>query len=226
MVMASWHSDCFYARLRFSLQASCAFQIAESNPSKSALSWRLRRTIILSPIHFMAKPNLTSSARNKLLLISAIVGLAIAIFIGMRWKSAQSLLTRSTSSAATGASQVDQSAPLLPQWEVGADGVAALRLPETVIRSMQLTSEPAVASTSDSSLRLTGQLMLDPSRLVHVNTRFDGEVMRIEDSTPHESNKSGTLRVGDRVKKVNYWLSFGAKRSARRRATLSTHSRN
>ncbi len=149
----------------------------------------------------MAEPTSRLPARIKPLLVWAVVGLVLICFASMNWKSVYSQLTGSTRSVASESQPTDSSAPLLPQWEVGPDGATALRLPEAVIRSMRLSSEPAVASTGDFSLRLTGQLMLDPSRLVHVNTRFDGEVMRIEESMTGESKKAGTLRVGDRVKK-------------------------
>ncbi len=148
----------------------------------------------------MAEPTSRLLACKESLLLWGMIGLILTLFVSMRWKSVQELLLGSTESAVTKAQPEDQSVRLA-RWEVGPDGIGALRIPETVIRSMQLTSEVAAASSGESSLRMTGQLMLDPSRLVHVNTRFDGEVVRIENSVTSNSKNPALLRVGDRVKK-------------------------
>jgi cobalt-zinc-cadmium efflux system membrane fusion protein len=76
-----------------------------------------------------------------------------------------------------------------------------LNVPEDSVKSMKLTSVVAEASKQTHPLRLTGQLMLDSSRLVHVATRFGGEVMQlgVRGGTGDDANQ--TLRVGDHVKK-------------------------
>ncbi len=67
----------------------------------------------------------------------------------LRWNSIQSLLAGSTRTAVAKSQPEDPSVPLLPRWEVGPDGSGVLRIPEAVVRSMQLTSEVAKTTTGD-----------------------------------------------------------------------------
>ncbi len=71
-------------------------------------------------------------------------------------------------------------------------------VPPATVASMRLTGFVVAPSRAPHPLRLTGQLMLDPNRLVHVHTRFTGEVIQIGDSTRPDNPQ---LRVGDRVKR-------------------------
>ncbi len=64
-------------------------------------------------------------------------------------------------------------------------------------RRMGLTSVSADRFSESQVLRLTGQLMLDPGRLVHVHARFPGEVVRFAAATG--SDDPSAPRVGDRV---------------------------
>lgn len=61
---------------------------------------------------------------------------------------------------------------------------------------MSLRTEPARGVRSPLPLRLRGQLALDPARLVHVASRFGGEVVRVPD---HGESKT-PLRAGQKVK--------------------------
>lgn len=72
-----------------------------------------------------------------------------------------------------------------------------LVIPSAAVASMKLSAAPAVLSTKPQSLRLTGKLTYDPNELVHVNTRFAGEVIRIAPS----DGLNRPLRTGDRVQK-------------------------
>ena len=78
------------------------------------------------------------------------------------------------------------------------DSADILVVPAATVSSMRLTGFTAAASRAPHPLRLTGQLMLDPSRLVHVHTRFTGEVIQIGESSRADNPQ---LRVGDRVKR-------------------------
>ena len=65
-----------------------------------------------------------------------------------------------------------------------------------LVKSMGLRSEPIRIASKPSTLRFTGQLMLDPNRLVHVTTRFSGEVIQV---APGE--KGTPVQVGQQVKR-------------------------
>jgi len=84
--------------------------------------------------------------------------------------------------------------------------------PETVV-GMGLMFQPAREAQSSLPLKLVGQLMLDPHRLIHVHARFGGEVVEIgrvrDESYTSERNTDSNhesadvvtrpLRAGDRV---------------------------
>jgi cobalt-zinc-cadmium efflux system membrane fusion protein len=84
--------------------------------------------------------------------------------------------------------------------------------PETVL-GMGLQFQPARVAQSSLPMKLVGQLMLDPHRLIHVHARFGGEVVEIghvqDDYSPKDSTSSSAaenaekptrpLRAGDRV---------------------------
>lgn len=79
-----------------------------------------------------------------------------------------------------------------PKVEAGAVVVAA----ETA-KSMRLSARSVRAATRSMQLRMTGQLMLDPNRLVHVASRFGGEVVHVGCC----ELSAAPLRVGQRVEK-------------------------
>lgn len=142
----------------------------------------------------------TSLWNTRVLWIGFIVGvLLVALYVGSRWRTTvertgYELLSDQVKTN----SSVTTTIPLL---ERTPNGSTVLRVPEAIVRSMKLTFELATASADASKLRLTGQLMLDPSRLVHVNTRFDGEVLSLENSVDGNTQSPRLLRVGDRVNK-------------------------
>ncbi len=118
------------------------------------------------------------------LLLVAVVLCALAYF----WHSP--LRTHSEEAKA-----ITQSVESSPQatWEPPD----ILVLPPGAVASMKLSAVPAVPSTEPQTLRLTGKLTYDPNELVHVNTRFAGEVIRIGEAT----GLNRPLRSGDRVQK-------------------------
>lgn len=72
-----------------------------------------------------------------------------------------------------------------------------------LVKSMHADWTEAQSSPSTLPLRLSGLLMLDPSRLVHVQSRFVGEVISVGDdvsgSSPDSDEPLHPLQVGDRV---------------------------
>ncbi len=138
-----------------------------------------------------SKSNLFS--RTSAVATFVIVALVVVAYIVSR-------LTDSRPASSGMASSVRTEA-VLPMLERNSNGSEVLQVPETIVRSMKLSAEHAAASTEPVKLRLTGQLMLDPSRLVHVNTRFDGEVVSIESSVGANNETPQPLRAGDRVQK-------------------------
>lgn len=72
-----------------------------------------------------------------------------------------------------------------------------LVVPKEIVAGMRLRSAPVSGIERRSKLRLTGQLLLDPGGLVHVRTRFGGEVVQIGGDATAET----TVRVGQQVDK-------------------------
>ncbi|HQZ65771.1 MAG TPA: efflux RND transporter periplasmic adaptor subunit [Planctomycetaceae bacterium] len=66
------------------------------------------------------------------------------------------------------------------------------------VKSMQLTTGDIQPARQPQSLRLTGQLVLDPAKLVHVTTRFSGEVVRVASA---DEKDGPPIRIGEKVKK-------------------------
>jgi cobalt-zinc-cadmium efflux system membrane fusion protein len=74
-----------------------------------------------------------------------------------------------------------------------------LEVAPATVNSMHLTSALVAPANHPDQLRLTGQLTLDPARLVHVHSRFAGEVIRMGTFTVGTTARP--IRVGDRVTK-------------------------
>ena len=72
-----------------------------------------------------------------------------------------------------------------------------LVVPLSTVKSMQLTTGVVHDARQPQSLRLTGQLMLDPAKLVHVTTRFGGEVVRVASA---DGKDGPQIRIGQKVK--------------------------
>ena len=93
--------------------------------------------------------------------------------------------------------------------------------PETVV-GMGLMFQPAREAQSSLPLKLVGQLMLDPHRLIHVHARFGGEVVEIgrvrDESYTSERNTDSNHESADVVTRSLPF--FGAKRLAKKKAIL------
>ncbi|MCX7409805.1 MAG: efflux RND transporter periplasmic adaptor subunit [Planctomycetales bacterium] len=139
----------------------------------------------------MAPTTSRFSLRRLLSMFGACAVLLLAAVIGQTWLS---------SWRASHAAQA-ANAPTAPSMARDADGADTLTVPEESVRGMKLATQVVARTTQTKPLRLTGQLMLDPSRLVHVSTRFDGEVVRIEGSATTENAAVRPLHIGDRVQK-------------------------
>ncbi len=74
-----------------------------------------------------------------------------------------------------------------------------LEVAPATVDSMHLTSAVVAPANHPDQLRLTGQLTLDPARLVHVHSRFGGEVIRMGTITCSKGKRP--VRVGDQVTK-------------------------
>lgn len=72
-----------------------------------------------------------------------------------------------------------------------------LVVPLSAVKSMQLTTSVVHEARQLQSLRLTGQLMLDPAKLVHVTTRFAGEVVSVASA---DGKDGPQIRIGQKVK--------------------------
>jgi cobalt-zinc-cadmium efflux system membrane fusion protein len=73
-----------------------------------------------------------------------------------------------------------------------------LIIPAATARSMQLSTAGTSAPKQARTIRLTGQLILDRARLVHVTTRFGGEVVRVASA---DGDDGPAIRIGQKVKK-------------------------
>ncbi len=109
-------------------------------------------------------------------------------------------------------SQVESAAPVVPVISVARDAPEAVDVDPDLIKRMHIEWTAARPMTSALPLRLSGQLMLDPSRLVHVQSRFTGEVISVgylsaaganasARAATHPGPEAGTreIQVGDRV---------------------------
>lgn len=91
-----------------------------------------------------------------------------------------------------------------------------LVIPRSLADSMVLRSEPVRSARSPLPLRLRGQLALDPARLVHVASRFGGEVVRVSD---HGVSKA-PLRVGQTVKQGELLAEIWSKEVGEKKSDL------
>jgi len=117
------------------------------------------------------------------------------LLLGVMWFSGGPGFQYLSTSVARGAEPKGKSDEMV---RLADDSPDTLLVPAATVSSMRLTGFTAAASRTPHPLRLTGQLMLDPSRLVHVHTRFTGEVIQIGESSRPDNPQ---LRVGDRVKR-------------------------
>lgn len=143
-------------------------------------------------------------------MVGACAVLVLAVVIGPSWWS-----SRRGDRSAQAANAV-----ATPSMTRDAAGAETLTVPEASVRGMKLAAQVAARTTQTKPLRLTGQLMLDPSRLVHVSTRFDGEVVRIEGSLPAENTAARPLRIGDRVHKGQLMAVLWSKEIGEKKSDL------
>jgi len=101
----------------------------------------------------------------------------------------------SLSTTAMSLEEIDSSSPSTEQPRM--DG-SQLVIPAVTARSMQLSAAATSAPTQARTIRLTGQLMLNPAKLVHVTTRFGGEVVRVASVN---GDDGPAIRIGQKVKK-------------------------
>lgn len=128
----------------------------------------------------------TRRPRRSFVLIGAAVALALIAGAGFRG------LPSTTAAPPETSPKERESVRLSP------DSPETLIVPAATVFTMRLTGKTVQPASSAQPLRLTGQLMLDPSRLVHVHTRFGGEVVEVG---PSDRGKESPLRVGDSVHK-------------------------
>jgi len=95
-----------------------------------------------------------------------------------------------------------------PTTQLVAGKSNVLLVPESVSQALQVKTAAIEAATAPSPLQLDGWLILDPSRLVHVRTRFGGEVVEIgtiegvsDDQSTSPRRCIRELRFGDEVEK-------------------------
>ena len=102
------------------------------------------------------------------------------------------------SPATAGDKPAHKPAPPTPPAELAPGTTDTLIIQESTVQSMRLTAQAVHEVTAEMTLRLTGRLMIDPNRLVHVHTRFSGEIVRIGETS---GDSPRPLRMGDPVVK-------------------------
>lgn len=115
------------------------------------------------------------------------VGCLIAMFLGGAWWST---MHKSGLGATPNVSPRDAEVS-----QISFSDPDTLNVPQSTVRSMRLATRNARVAVQPSTLKLTGWLWVDPNELVHVNTRFPGEVIKIG----MMSDGSRTLRAGDTI---------------------------
>jgi len=114
-----------------------------------------------------------------------------------------------------------------PKTELAPGSKNVLMLPESVARVMGLQTAAVELATAPTPLQLDGWLILDPSRLVHVRTRFAGEVVEIG-TTEGVSDEQSTspvrciraLRFGDKVKQGDLMAVVWSKELGEKKSEL------
>lgn len=87
-----------------------------------------------------------------------------------------------------------------PSITVAQDFAEAVQVEDSLIKAMKMDFATIRPAPRTSALRLGGQLMLDPDRLVHVPARFSGEVISVGESPGLKEDGSQPLRIGNHVK--------------------------
>ncbi|MDX1945756.1 MAG: efflux RND transporter periplasmic adaptor subunit [Pirellulaceae bacterium] len=127
---------------------------------------------------------------RKVLVIVSSVAL-LAAMIGGGWA-----LNRRAASAASAAPPVARETLV----ELSPDTPAAIRLASSeAVARLGVTLAPVRDAAAAEPLQLAGTLSLDPSRMLHVHSRFTGEIVSL--GQIEENGQKRALRYGDRVKK-------------------------
>ena len=92
-----------------------------------------------------------------------------------------------------------------------------LVVPLSTVKSMQLSTTVVHEARQPQSLQLTGQLMLDPAKLVHVTTRFGGEVVRVAAA---DGKDGPQIRVGEKVKQGQLLAKIWSKEIGEKKSDL------
>lgn len=87
---------------------------------------------------------------------------------------------------------------------VGADA-KTLRLPQEIVDSLQVQTADVQPSLTADTLKLEGSLFLDVNRLVHVNSRFSGEVIELGQCEALE----GDQITASKTQPISQSVSFG-----------------
>ncbi|HEY2840497.1 MAG TPA: efflux RND transporter periplasmic adaptor subunit [Pirellulales bacterium] len=114
-----------------------------------------------------------------------------------------------------------------PKTELVSGSRTVLRLPDQVAKIMDLQTAPIESATAPTPLQLDGWLILDPSRLVHVRTRFAGEVVEIgtiegvsDDQSTSPRRCIRELRFGDEVNKGDLMAVVWSKELGEKKSEL------
>lgn len=117
--------------------------------------------------------------------------------------------------------------PAQPKTELVAGAKNVLLLPNDVAQVMGLQTSKIEPAATPAPLQLDGWLILDPSRLVHVRTRFAGEVVEIgttEGISDEQSTKPvrciRPLRFGDKVKQGDLMAVVWSKELGEKKSEL------
>jgi membrane fusion protein, heavy metal efflux system len=137
---------------------------------------------------------------------------AVLAFVGWNW-----LTNRKAAEHAEGG---DRAAPL----KLASGRMDSLLVNPETARAMGLTAVPVGPAPAASPLKLFGSLFLDSSRLVHVRTRFAGEVIevgQIAEPTPEGGpSHERPLQVGDAIKRGQVLAVIWSKEIGERKSDL------
>ncbi len=108
-----------------------------------------------------------------------------------------------TSSAARQSKPVVAAAPRVTSLELVPGTTDTLALSESLIQTLGVRTAKIEPARAHTRLSLAGSLFLDSNRMVHVHSRFAGEVVSIglADHADEHSSAPRPLRLGDHVEK-------------------------
>ena len=98
-----------------------------------------------------------------------------------------------------------------------------VKMPADMVQRLGVKTAEVEPYSAPRVLKLDGTLLIDPSSMARVHSRFPGEIVEIGPSEPGNP-KSRPIRFGDRVEKGQLVAAFGARIWAKKRASSSTPS--